>query len=405
MKITLNGDDSRGDFVPPDTGEMKTTAEGHNQKPKVTNEEDSRGDFVPPDTGVNYEVKNFKDLERQVDIHVSLEEVRKAFDKNYKKMQKQAHIHGYRKGKAPMSYIRQHYQEKVKQESLLDLIQEFYPKAIKTTGLSPAFQPEMQFKSPIEENKAWTFYFTVEIQPEVDVDKNFTPSLSPPPPIKVEEKEIEESMKRWQHIANVKKVTVNLANVDKTETDKTETDKTETDKTEADKTIDDNFAKICGYKSLKDMKMFIRLAHENKKRQKQQEKMEDEILTQLTKKYPLPLLPEKIVDKQKQLLKSEVIEIMKQNGIKEEDIKKAIQKEHLVFEKEARFAVHSHYLLTDLIKKLDFTVSPREIQLYMKQNNINQIKDEDIYQNLKRSLLKAKTINHLIKKALPEIKK
>ena len=450
---------------------------------------------------MEYEIKKFTGLKRQVDIQVSPEEVQKAFNDNYQKVRKQAHVQGYRKGKAPMSKIYQIYQEEVKKESLLDLIHEFYPKVMKTAGLRPAFQPEIKWKSSIEANKAFTFFFTVEIEPEVDVDKHFKPSLSHVP-IKVEEKEIDEIIKTGHQMATKYKtieenrsvrmgdiVEVEIAhpaplpegkaitnNTTKTPitapllSSKTKSSQSNTSlfkespfqttqfkleiKEEKDpnawhinsaligmwpkeqKTItlqrtqdnkipflkktkeqninitvlkiqkkilpktDEQVAKFLGHKTLTEMRTFIRQIEEQTRKQKLKEKREKEILNQLTKKYPLPFLPEKIVEKQKQILKSNMAEFMKQDGLKEEAIKKNIQNSTNIIEQKARFMVHSYYLIFNLTKKLDLKVSSNEMKLYLKKTKRTQPKNEEDYQRLKEDILYQKTMNYLIDKAL-----
>ena len=413
---------------------------------------------------MKYELKTLKGLKRQMDIQVSPEEVQNAFHKSYQKAQKKATVPGYRKGKAPLNQVRHLYQGEVTKNTAMNLVEEFYPKALEQAEIQALPEPAIDLKSSLEENKGFTFSAIFEIFPVVNVDKDFIPSLSEPS-IQVEEKAINQSMEGMRITgAQLKPVeekrAIQWGDFVRVEMQKTGTSQKKLfdiditkeakdpltlhlgqaivgafpgDKREISlppmpggeqnheklrlknanlsltilaiqkkilPDLNDSFAQKAGYKSLKDLRAFVHNFIKQHKQKEIQENMRKEVLQQLTAKYPLPLLPEAIVSAQEQTIISAFADHAKKEGMSIEDIKKNIAKQKKNFQKQAHFIVHSFFLLDNLSQKLNFTVSSQEVQLYLQKTEIEQPKNERDYSRIKDSLLQSKVIDYLINKAL-----
>ena len=417
---------------------------------------------------MKYELTTLKGLKRRIDIQLDPTEVQKTFDENYQKARKKASIPGYRKGKAPMSQVRQFYTDKVIKDTVLSLINEFYPKALKEANIQPVFEPDVQFKSLLKENQAFSFSVTVEVRPDVNVDIDFKPSLSPVS-IEVTEKEVDQMMENFRNVdpqytsleevralqwGDSAKVEIKNARTNEKKTlsieitkeladpiglklaealvglfpgDKKDLpmhlmlpkvqkhyDKIKGKVKEKSATLslhvlkiqkkilrelNDSLAQVIGYKDIADMRADIQSVIEEKKHADLKASRQKEILHQLMKKYPVEL-PEKLLSEQKQTLIDYWGEEMKISGMTDSFIQEQIQKQEKRFEEEARLMLHSDYLVANLSKKLKFTVSDSEIQLYSKKMEKENPQNPEDREQVKHLILREKVVDHLIKKAL-----
>ena len=106
---------------------------------------------------------------------------------------KKAVLPGFRKGKVPLNHIRSMYQEEVKKDTIISLIDEFYQKALEQEQLKPAGDPKIDFKSNIIENQIFDFSAVLEIQPEINIEKTFKIELSKSS-VTVKEEEVDQSL-------------------------------------------------------------------------------------------------------------------------------------------------------------------------------------------------------------------
>ena len=156
---------------------------------------------------MTYQVNTLKGLKRKLDIQLSAEQVKTAFDDSYRKKQKTVEIPGFRKGKAPLSYIRSHYPQEVKKDAALHLINKFYKTALEQSGLRPAGEPKIELISDISEDQEFGFSAIVEVHPEVPIDKNVKVQLSKPK-ILIEDKQVDQFLENVRrHSAKYEVVT------------------------------------------------------------------------------------------------------------------------------------------------------------------------------------------------------
>lgn len=97
--------------------------------------------------------------------------VQKALDQSCRKLQKEVSIPGFRKGKTPLGYLRQHYWSNIKQDALRYLAEKAYKEGLKQEALYPAGQAQFDFK-PLKEGQDFHFKARFEVHPQPEV-KNF----------------------------------------------------------------------------------------------------------------------------------------------------------------------------------------------------------------------------------------
>jgi trigger factor len=115
-------------------------------------------------------LEKVSELERKLNVEVPASTVASTFDRLLKNIQKNAHIKGFRPGKAPLATIKNLYSDKVIQDVVNELIQKHYFEALKEHDIEPVNYPEFDFKAPSE---ATDFSFTAnfEIRPDVKLKK------------------------------------------------------------------------------------------------------------------------------------------------------------------------------------------------------------------------------------------
>lgn len=114
-------------------------------------------------------LEEISNLERRVSVEVPIETIAQTYARVYKKIQKGANIKGFRKGKAPITLIRNMYKDSVQEDVVRDLIQEGFFTAIQNHNLDPIGQPEFEFDK-LNEDKSFSFTAEFEIRPTVKVD-------------------------------------------------------------------------------------------------------------------------------------------------------------------------------------------------------------------------------------------
>ncbi len=115
-------------------------------------------------------VENVSKLERKMSFQIPPEEVAKAFEKSYRELQKNVEIKGFRKGKVPMTKVKELYGDRAQSNVIQSLVEENFFKALDESNLDPINQPQLDMK-PLEEGKPFTFSLTFEVHPEVVLKK------------------------------------------------------------------------------------------------------------------------------------------------------------------------------------------------------------------------------------------
>ncbi|VEF47446.1 prolyl isomerase [Bacillus freudenreichii] len=100
-------------------------------------------------------------------VEVDQETVDKGLDTAFKKVVKQVHIPGFRKGRIPRPIFEKRFGvESLYQDALDAILPEAYTSAVEETGIEPVDQPEIDIEQ-MEKGKELIFKATVVVKPEV----------------------------------------------------------------------------------------------------------------------------------------------------------------------------------------------------------------------------------------------
>jgi trigger factor len=106
---------------------------------------------------------------QSVSFQFDASEMDKKFQFELKKIQRTARISGFRKGKVPMTVIRQRYGAGVINEMQSDALQQSWRHLINELKLIPLTQPEVDVSQPLRPSKGLSLTFSFEIIPPFDL--------------------------------------------------------------------------------------------------------------------------------------------------------------------------------------------------------------------------------------------
>jgi trigger factor len=103
---------------------------------------------------------------RRLEVEEAPEVVHEAWERAFTRVQREARLPGFRKGKVPRSMIKLHFADDVRQEVARRLIPEVYRQALAETQLQPVEEPDLQ-QVTLEESAPLKFSAVVEIRPTI----------------------------------------------------------------------------------------------------------------------------------------------------------------------------------------------------------------------------------------------
>ena len=112
-------------------------------------------------------VEELTNVKKKIKFEVPAERVSREIEKVYEKIRKHAAIKGFRKGKAPQSYLEKYYSEAMADDVLKNLFNESYYKALMDNKLVPVSHPILESDAVVR-GEELKFSATVEVMPEIE---------------------------------------------------------------------------------------------------------------------------------------------------------------------------------------------------------------------------------------------
>ncbi len=103
---------------------------------------------------------------RRLQVEEAPEVVTRAWEQAFDRVQREARLPGFRKGKVPRSMIKLHFADDVRQEVARRLIPDVYRQALAESRIEPVEEPDLQ-EVTLEENAALKFAAVVEVKPAI----------------------------------------------------------------------------------------------------------------------------------------------------------------------------------------------------------------------------------------------
>jgi trigger factor len=136
---------------------------------------------------------------RRLQVEEGPEVVQDAWAKAFKRVQREARLPGFRKGKVPPSMVKLHFADDIKQEVARHLIPDVYRQALQETKLRPVEEPDLK-EVMLEEGAPLKFEALIEIKPAIVLGQ-YTGLAVTHAPKPFEEREVDEALEhlREQH--------------------------------------------------------------------------------------------------------------------------------------------------------------------------------------------------------------
>lgn len=115
---------------------------------------------------------DISDIEKEVEVHVTAEELQPHFEKAYKQEQAKISIKGFRKGKAPLEMVKNLYGEAIEYDSLTSIASDFFQQAMEAHNISPIGEPAL-VNMDYKRGKEFSFKIKYEVQPHFEL-KEYT---------------------------------------------------------------------------------------------------------------------------------------------------------------------------------------------------------------------------------------
>ncbi len=138
------------------------------------------------------DVEELGACKRRLQVEETPEVVQQAWERAFTRVQKEAKLPGFRKGKVPRSMIKLHFSDDVRQEVARHLIPEVYRQALVESRLEPVEEPDLQ-EVTLEESSPLKFSAVVEIKPAIALD-HYTGLAVPHTPKPFAETEVDEAL-------------------------------------------------------------------------------------------------------------------------------------------------------------------------------------------------------------------
>lgn len=144
------------------------------------------------DMGAAVTIDDISSVKKKLSFDIPWAEVKDELDAVYRKVGKKAKVKGFRPGKIPRGILEAQFREEAEEETVSNLVNRFYWKALQEKEIPAVTQPEIEQKG-IEAEKNFTFSATVEVEPAVEPRDYLNLELEKEEPV-VTEEELEARM-------------------------------------------------------------------------------------------------------------------------------------------------------------------------------------------------------------------
>lgn len=186
-----------------DEGKSEALKEEEATEPKEGEQPEAQKEEETPEPKNIVTIEEAGPCKKKVTIEILKEKIKKAIDKQYEKLGKEALVPGFRKGRAPRRLLEKRFGKETTEQIKLTLLDDASKSAIEDNKLQTLGEPDIDFENiEMPTESSLTFDFEVEVRPEFDL-----PQLEAIPVTKTKlevtdeqvDREIEQ-MQRWSGV-------------------------------------------------------------------------------------------------------------------------------------------------------------------------------------------------------------
>jgi trigger factor len=142
---------------------------------------------------LKYKVEDVNKCTKKISFEIGEDHIKQAYDKYFKNIQPNAVVPGFRKGRAPRNVLENHFKSEAQENMVRTVVADACQEAVTKSAIKPFGMPtigDVAFKG-----NGITFHATFEIRPTVEV-KKYKEIKVKKDPVKVEDKEVDETVER-----------------------------------------------------------------------------------------------------------------------------------------------------------------------------------------------------------------
>ncbi len=117
------------------------------------------------------QVEDLNSYSKKLKIQLTAEDLGPIEKKVLRDYQRQADIHGFRRGHAPLSMVRKRYESMIQQDILEEAMKEYYEKALDEAKIDPVGQGKITDLKFEDAASGMSFDLEVEVEPEFELKK------------------------------------------------------------------------------------------------------------------------------------------------------------------------------------------------------------------------------------------
>jgi trigger factor len=124
------------------------------------------------ETSLAVTIEDINPVKKKMTFEIPWQDIKQELDSVFHKVGKTAKIKGFRQGKIPRPVLENFYKEYAEEETINNLVNRFYWKAIEENKINPLSQPQID-QQGIKRETAFSFSATVEVEPVIE-PKDYT---------------------------------------------------------------------------------------------------------------------------------------------------------------------------------------------------------------------------------------
>lgn len=105
-------------------------------------------------------------VRKRIDVEVPADEVQRELDRGFERVRQQAHIRGFRPGKAPRKVVEQTYGEQIRREVIARLVEHSFHHAVEDHALAVVGSPEID-AGELNPGEPLRYTVLVDVRPEI----------------------------------------------------------------------------------------------------------------------------------------------------------------------------------------------------------------------------------------------
>jgi len=131
-------------------------------------------------------------VRKRIDVEIPADEVQRELDRGFERVRQQAHIRGFRPGRAPRNVVEQTYGEQIRREVIAHLVEHSFHHAVEDHALAVVGSPEID-AGELSPGEPLRYTVLVDVRPEITLGDTAGIPVERPEPV-VSDEDVERAV-------------------------------------------------------------------------------------------------------------------------------------------------------------------------------------------------------------------